>query len=189
MTMIQAITAPITRAAIFMVLKVHPNETALEKVKELCANAAALTRAVGARDPEGNVSLTIGFGESLWTRLSPSHKPLHLAPFQAIQGAKHFAPSTEGDILFHIRAERQDLCFELATVLMAQLTGGVTLVDETQGFRYFDMRSIIGFVDGTENPAGQEIPDSTLIGEEDPYFAAGSSYPRPPDRIHRRESA
>jgi putative iron-dependent peroxidase len=47
-------------------------------------------------------------------------------------------------------------------------------VDEVHGFRYFDDRDLIGFVDGTENPRGQEAIDAVVIGEEDAAFAGGS---------------
>ena len=79
-----------------------------------------------------------------------------------------------GDLLFHIRAKRMDLCFELATQIMARLGGAVTTVEEVHGFRYFDDRDLLGFVDGTENPRGQEVIDAVLIGDEDPAFAGGS---------------
>ncbi|KDB99596.1 Dyp-type peroxidase family protein [Bordetella bronchiseptica D993] len=67
-----------------------------------------------------------------------------------------------------------DLCFELATHVMAQLGGAVTVVDEVHGFRYFDLRSMVGFVDGTENPIGREALDFTLVDDADPDFAGGS---------------
>jgi putative iron-dependent peroxidase len=76
--------------------------------------------------------------------------------------------------MFHIRAERMDLCFELTTQIMARLGSAVSPVDEVYGFRYFDNRGLIGFVDGTENPKGQAAIDATLVGDEDPAFAAGS---------------
>jgi deferrochelatase/peroxidase EfeB len=56
-------------------------------------------------------------------------------------GARH-AVSTPGNLLFHIRAKRMDLCFELATQLMARLGNAVSPVDEVQGFRYFDDRDL-----------------------------------------------
>ena len=84
------------------------------------------------------------------------------------------AVSTPGDILLHIRAEQMDLCFELATQLMTALGDSVKVVDEVQGFRYFDMRSIIGFVDGTENPVGRKAVGFTIVGDEDPGFEGGS---------------
>jgi putative iron-dependent peroxidase len=68
-----------------------------------------------------------------------------------------------------------DLCFELATQIMARLDGAVSPVDEVHGFRYFDDRDLIGFVDGTENPTGQAAIDAAYVGAEDAVFA-GSSY-------------
>ena len=50
----------------------------------------------------------------------------------------------------------------------------MTVVDEVHGFRYFDMRAMVGFVDGTENPTGRAADEFTLIGDEDPEFAGGS---------------
>jgi putative iron-dependent peroxidase len=67
-----------------------------------------------------------------------------------------------------------DLCFELETQIMARLGAAVSPADEVQGFRYFDDRDLLGFVDGTENPRGQAVIDAVLIDEEDPAFAGGS---------------
>src|SRR5580658_261562 len=67
-----------------------------------------------------------------------------------------------------------DLCFELATQIMARLKGSVSPVDEVHGFRYFDDRDLIGFVDGTENPTAQTAIDAALVGSEDAAFAGGS---------------
>jgi putative iron-dependent peroxidase len=54
------------------------------------------------------------------------------------------------------------------------LGDAITVVDETHGFKFFDQRDMIGFVDGTENPVGQDGIDAVLIGAEDPAFAGGS---------------
>jgi len=67
-----------------------------------------------------------------------------------------------------------DLCFELATQCMARLGNAVLPMDEVQGFRYFDDRDLLGFVDGTENPRGAAAIDAVLIGDEDAAFAGGS---------------
>jgi putative iron-dependent peroxidase len=67
-----------------------------------------------------------------------------------------------------------DLCFELAMQIAARLGDAITVVDETHGFKFFDQRDMIGFVDGTENPTGPESVDAVLIGDEDPDFAGGS---------------
>jgi len=67
-----------------------------------------------------------------------------------------------------------DLCFELATQIMARIGDAVSPVDEVHGFRYFDDRDLIGFVDGTENPTGQAAIDAVIVGDEDTEFAGGS---------------
>jgi porphyrinogen peroxidase len=85
------------------------------------------------------------------------------------------APSTPGDLLFHIRAEREDMTFELERQLLDVLGDAITVVDETTGFRYFDARDLLGFVDGTANPTGAELPDAAIVGADaDPDFAGGS---------------
>jgi putative iron-dependent peroxidase len=170
----QAIGNPITRSAIFMVLTLAPGSDAANQVRGWCGDIAALTRSVGKRVPDGNLSCICGFGSSAWDALFGNPRPAALHPFREFGVAGRQAISTPGDILLHIRAEQMDLCFELATQLMAALGDAVAVVDEVQGFRYFDMRSIIGFVDGTENPVGRKIGDFTLVGDEDPQFAAGS---------------
>jgi putative iron-dependent peroxidase len=82
--------------------------------------------------------------------------------------------ATPGDLLFHIRARRLDLCFELAERLVDRLRGSVQIVDEVHGFRSFDERDLLGFVDGTENPEGAAASAAVTIGSEDPGFAGGS---------------
>jgi Dyp-type peroxidase family len=67
-----------------------------------------------------------------------------------------------------------DLCFELATQIMARIGDAVSQVDEVHGFRYFDDHDLIGFVDDTENPRGDAAMEAVLIGEEDAAFAGGS---------------
>jgi putative iron-dependent peroxidase len=68
-----------------------------------------------------------------------------------------------------------DLCYELASQVTDRLDGFVTVLDETHGFKYFDMRDLLGFVDGTENPAGSAAAGAVTVGSEDPPFV-GSSY-------------
>lgn len=170
----QAICNPITRSAIFIVATLAPGAVAAHTLREWCADVAALTRSVGKRVPGGNLSCVCGFGSAAWDRLFAGPRPASLHPFIEVGVKGRRAPSTPGDLLLHIRAEQMDLCFELATQLLKPLGDAVTVVDEVQGFRYFDMRSMVGFVDGTENPEGREAVDFTLIGDEDPSFCNGS---------------
>ena len=100
--------------------------------------------------------------------------PAELHPFREFVGAVHAARATRGDLLFHIRADRQDLAYEFERLLLNELGDAVRVEDEVSGFRYFDGRDLLGFVDGTANPVGPDLPASALIGDEDPEFAGGS---------------
>jgi porphyrinogen peroxidase len=171
----QPVVAPLTRAAIFLVVTVNPGDEHRATIRAFCEDFPALVRSVAYRDLEGYLSCVMGFGASAWDQLFTSARPAGLHAFKEIHAGSRHAVSTPGDILFHIRAARMDLCFELATQFMARLSGAVTPVDEVHGFQYFDDRDLIGFVDGTENPTDQAAADATLIGDEDPGFA-GSSY-------------
>jgi porphyrinogen peroxidase len=170
----QPVSFPLTRAAIFLVLTINPGDENRGPVLSLCADLSTLLRAVGFRDFEGALSCIMGFGSDGWDRLFRSPRPDELHPFREIRSGPRHAVSTPGDMIFHIRAKRMDLCFELATQIMARLKGSVTTADEVHGFRYFDERDLLGFVDGTENPTGSEVADAVFIRDEDPAFAGGS---------------
>ncbi|HEY1908228.1 MAG TPA: Dyp-type peroxidase [Myxococcaceae bacterium] len=169
----QPVAARLSRSAIFLVLTIGSDASTPGAVRGLCGDLAGLIRAVGFRDLDGGLSCVMAFGSVAWDRLFGSPRPRDLHPFREIRGAHH-AVSTPGDLLFHIRATRMDLCFELGAQILARLGPAVTVVDETQGFKYFDDRDLIGFVDGTENPVGTASAEATLIGDEDPRFAGGS---------------
>ena len=170
----QPVAAPLTRAAIFLVVTLNPGPEHRTTVRSFCGDFAALVRAVEFRDIEAGLSCVVGFGSDAWDRLFGPPRPAMLHPFREIRAGARHAVSTPGDLLFHIRAQRMDLCFELATQIMARIGDAVSPADEVQGFRYFDDRDIIGFVDGTENPRGEAAVDAVLIGREDAAFAGGS---------------
>ena len=170
----QPVAAPLTRAAIFLVVALRPGRESCATVRALCADLSALLRAVETRDLEASLSVIMGFGSEAWDRLFGAPRPAELHPFREIRAGERHAVATPGDLLFHIRAKRMDLCFELATQIMTRIEDAVTPVDEVQGFRYFDNRDLIGFVDGTENPRGAAAAEAVLIGEEDSAFAGGS---------------
>ena len=169
----QPVVAQLTRAAIFLVVTINSGKENEAAVRASCGDLAALQRAVGFRDLEGRLSCVMAFGSDAWDRLFGAPKPKDLHSFREIRG-QHHAVSTPGDILFHIRSTRMDLCFELATQIMSRLGSAVSTADEVHGFKYFDDRDLIGFVDGTENPVDQAALDATIIGEEDGVFAGGS---------------
>lgn len=170
----QPVENGLTRAAIFLVVTLRDDPKAVGLLQSLFADLAGIVRGVGFRIADGELSCVTGIGADVWGKLFPGPRPRDLHPLAAITGAKHNAVSTPGDVLFHIRASRMDLCFELATHIMARIGDVVRVEDETHGFKYFDDRDLIGFVDGTENPTGQDRIDATLIGDEDRDFRGGS---------------
>jgi len=170
----QSVDAPLSRYAVFLVLTIREGDDALARVKSVVADVGGLVRAVGFRDLDGRLSCNVGIGSAAWDRLGFASRPAQLRPFAAIEGAAHGAPSTPGDLLFHVRAERDDLCFEFERLLLDALGDAVTVVDEVQGFRYFEARDLLGFVDGTENPTGRGMLDAALVGDDDPEYRGGS---------------
>lgn len=174
LTLPQLVSSPLTKAAIFLVVTINPGDEHRAPVLSLCADLSALLRAVGFRALDGSLSCILGFGSDAWDRLFGWPRPAGLHSFHEIRSGPRHAVSTPGDLIFHIRAQRMDLCFELATQIMARLNAAVSTADEVHGFRYFDERDLLGFVDGTENPAGGAAADAVFIGGEDPPFSGGS---------------
>ena len=168
----QAILTPLTEAAVFLILTVQDGGENM--VRDLLADVSGLKRSVGFRIPEAGLTCVVGLGDELWSRLFDGPRPAGLHPFKELVGSRHKAVATPGDLLFHIRATRFDLCFELSQRLMERMSGYAQVVDEVHGFRSFDERDLLGFVDGTENPEGSAAADAALIGDEDSQFAGGS---------------
>ncbi|MFE5594345.1 Dyp-type peroxidase [Streptomyces sp. NPDC056549] len=168
----QPVVAPPSRAAVFLVATVNPGgETA---VREVLQDLTGLTRSVAFRAPDAHLTCVAGIGSEGWDRLVGGPRPRELHPFPALRGPRHRAPATPGDLLFHLRARRLDLCFELARHIVAALGAAVTVVDEVHGFAYLDDRDLLGFVDGSENPEGTTAAGAVHIGDEDPDFRGGS---------------
>src|SRR3984885_16334719 len=159
----QSVETPLSKAAIFLVLTIGADATALERARGVIADIGGLVRTVSFRDLGGRLSCNVGIGSDAWDRLGQPKKPKQLRKFAEIRGPVTTAPTTPGDLLFHIRSERADMCFELERLILDALGGAVTVADEVQGFRYFDARDLLGFVDGTENPTGDALPLASLV--------------------------
>lgn len=174
----QPVLTPLTPAAIFLVVTINEGAAAANRVHDALTNLSALVRSVGFRVPTANLKLVTGIGSGAWDRLFDGPRPAKLHPFIALDGGRHRAPSTPGDLLFHIRGLSMDVCFELGSQILNSMGGAVTVVDEVHGFKFFEMRDLLGFVDGTENPEGPAAVIATQIGPdsgENPAFV-GASY-------------
>jgi putative iron-dependent peroxidase len=181
----QPVLAPLTPAAIFLVVTIDAGGEAT--VHDALPDLSALVRAIGFRDSSKHLSLVTSVGSEAWDRLFSGPRPAELHPFIELTGPRHTAPATPGDLLFHIRAESMDVCFELANRILKSMAGAVTVVDEVHGFKFFDNRDLLGFVDGTENPDGPIAVSATAIGDEDPDFA-GSCYVHVQKYLHDMSS-
>lgn len=171
----QPVLTPLSPAAIFLVATINDSPSAPARVRDALAELSGLVRAVGFRVPDAQLRLIAGIGSTAWDRLFSGPRPARLHEFVELTGARHHAPSTPGDLLFHIKGGSLDVCFELGGRVLAAMEGAVTVVDEVHGFKFFEQRDLLGFVDGTENPNGPDAVDAVQIGAEDPDFA-GASY-------------
>jgi len=170
----KGILEEINRFGLYLVLKAIDSRKKGQKIAKHCSSFPSLVDMVRDLDPSSCLSGAVSFGSDFWDIISPEHRPKHLHPFRSIGSGDRRAPSTGGDLLFHIHSHREDLNFELARRMNRLLEGSVTVLEEVQGFSYLDSRDLTGFIDGTANPQSEERPEVALVGSEDPEFRDGS---------------
>ncbi len=159
--------------AVFLTLTLKEGEDAEVRCRQVIRGFPARCDEVAALDEEAELAAVAAIGAAAWKRLYPDGKPEGLDGFTAYADAGREAPSTPADLLLHIRGNRFDLCFELARRTREALADAVSVIEEIHGFRYLDSRDLTGFVDGTENPAGDEHRRAVAVIAEGP-FAGGS---------------
>lgn len=174
--LIQSVEAPLTREAKFLILTLNKEKKdAAENVRDVLGDTLDLAKNQATRDPNTSFTVTVGIGSDVWDDIMKLPRPKELHPFKEFKGSKHTAVSTPGDILVHIRANRRDMIFEFERQLMDQLGDNVHVQDSVSGFRYFDGRDLLGFVDGTANPVGRGVPEAVRITENlDPSGVDGT---------------
>jgi len=160
---------------IFAVWKFKANLEIKPAFEKLCALVANLNHSYNIRVPEGRVSCVMGIGHDAWIQLSlPTPLPKELKNFEAITGSKHTAVATPGDLHFHLRGTDMSVCFDMMTAITEVLYPVADCLEEVHGFRYWDGRSILGFVDGTENPTGSQRQFFATVDDEDLAYKGGS---------------
>lgn len=157
--------------ALFVTLNVV--EGSNEAVKQALAQSQSVIDTMKQQFSGQSLHAVIAIGSEYWPHISPSKRPLLLTNFPSVKGAVEM-PITPADLLLHIRSDRHDMTFELATRLIALFGSHVTIAEEVSCFRYLDARDLTGFVDGTENPQGDHKKEVALVGEEDSDFEDGS---------------
>ena len=164
-------------SVIFVMLSLKRED--VEKEREIIADIAdrieAIQRSMNIRVAPETVKLSFGFSNRAWEYLFPkAKKPKELEDFKGVNGVHHTAPATPADLFLHVRAEQAATSYLVVDQIMGLLRPIVDVVDETHGFHYHEGRAIIDFIDGTENPVGEEAKEWAIIGEEDPEFINGS---------------
>jgi putative iron-dependent peroxidase len=171
----QNVTDYTNNNTIFMVWNFGEDVAVKEAFGRLCKLVINLNNSANVRFPVSRASCVLGIGHDAWFRLGlPSPAPKELVNFVPIAGAKHTAVSSKGDLHVHIRADNTSICYDMAGAISDILNPVAVSAEETHGFRYWDSRSILGFVDGTENPQGDDRAYFAVIGDDDPSYKGGS---------------
>lgn len=169
----------------------YPNDTAyfqvwnfkeqipVEKIKtgfqRICALVINLNNSALDRFPDSKASCVMGIGYDAWLQLDlPKPLPKELKTFEPITGDSHVAVATKGDLHFHIRSDQKSFAYDMSSMISDFMKDIADCVVEVQGFRYWDSRSILGFVDGTENPHGTDRDYFSVINEQDLKYQGGS---------------
>ena len=142
------------------------------KIKTACREALAALTDYQTRFPGHELGMTIAFGADFWRSLNHSGEGEEIRPFVPLGNG--LCPATQCDLMIHIQSTHTGLNYLLAEKVMAAFGESVEMKNETHGFRMPEERGLDGFVDGTENPKGEEkIASVGIIAEGK---SAGGSY-------------
>lgn len=173
----QDVWKDVGRSVLFTTFELNRKDQAKEQeaVQEFVDRYQAIIRSLRIRADKANLKTTLGFSNDAWDYLFPdAPKPKELETYETLSGPKYSMPASKGDIFLHIRADEEAVVYEMMSQLRLFLKDFTTVVDETKGFRYFEGRAIIGFIDGTEAPQMEDAASYALVGSEDPFFENGS---------------
>ena len=165
------ITAAANTDALFVTLNVLKTAGLKSKLNHAQALIAEFQQNHAASNPHA----VIAIGSEFWQQINPNSKPAELIPFPSINSVPA-TPHTPADLLLHIRSNRRDLTYALSKSLMSVLADSVELVEEVSCFKYLDSRDLTGFVDGTENPEGNQRAKVALVNKEQDTDYANGSY-------------
>ncbi len=165
------IIAEASSDALFITLNINRSE--ISALKRALVAAPALIEGLQVQFPAAELHAAIGLSSLVWDELD-NNRPQHLATFPHIAGKDIEFTPTDVDLVLHIRSSRHDATYQLVNILFRAFGNSVSLVEEVSCFKYLDNRDLTGFVDGTENPAGEQRKSVALVGNEDPSFENGS---------------
>ncbi len=154
--------------ALYVQLKVTSEP---QKVIQTLKTVPQLVDELNNNQPGAELCSSIAFSKNLWGKTNQP-MPQELIDFTPLGEGEVTAPATDTDVLIHCHSNRHDLHFYLLRKLMIEISENVQVVDETYGYRYLDSRDMTDFIDGTENPKGEDRQNVAIIA--DGQFAGGS---------------
>ena len=165
-----AILPEASQHALYIVINV---DNKIDNVVKQCALLPELINKIKQQHNTKSLVASLAFGVDYWNVVHPDSKPQHLKSFSQLGEGELVAPATGGDLLLHIHSDRKDMIYVLASEFLKAIKTDVTVLEEVEGFHYLDDRDLTGFIDGTENPEGDERAEVALI-DNDPGFIGGS---------------
>jgi putative iron-dependent peroxidase len=165
-----AICADTGNFGLFITLALTPGDAA--GARRAAAGLPRLTRAIADRVGEPALVSALGIGALAWEAVMGCARPAGLVPFQPLADGDRVAPATPADLFLHIHSPRHDANLVLAREFLRTLAGAATVIEEVAGYKHLGGRDLTGFVDGTENPQGDERAEVALVAGGP--FAGGS---------------
>lgn len=166
------ITADASSDASFILLDAVAGKEA--KLRQALAKFPQLIESVQTQFPDAQLHAAIGFSIHSFKRITLLESPRELTPFPSFSGQYLNVKDEAYDMVMHIRANRHDATHILALTLFKAMSDSVILRAQTQCFKYLDNRDFTGFVDGTENPQGENRVEVALVTDDEPMFQGGS---------------
>ena len=144
-----------------------------DDIKTACQSSLEALEKLKTRFPEDILGMTIAFGSDAWKAFGHAEEGSEIKPFPVMGNG--LAPATQHDIYIHIQAYRQNAAFALAQAVLSEFGDSISIATDEHGLRLYEDRGLDGFVDGTENPQGDEkVREVAIIPEGRPD--AGGSY-------------
>ena len=115
--------------------------------------------------------MTIAFGSRAWQSFGHTDEGSEIKPFPELGNG--LAPSTQHDLYIHIQATEQKAAYALAQSVLGAFDDSIRVSTEEHGLRLYEDRGLDGFVDGTENPQGDDnVRNVAIIPEGKPDAGA-----------------
>lgn len=141
-------------------------------IARACRDSLTVLHTFQQRFPDISLGMTIAFGANFWNSLKIDGEGCEIKSFQTLGGG--LCPATQCDLMIHIQSNNHGVNYKLAEAVLAAFGSSICIEHEESGFRLPQERGLDGFVDGTENPQGDE--ETAQIGTIGEGRDAGGSY-------------